>query len=60
MLRRNDFKAISEVFRKYHTEGTVDKLILRDMIDRMAVYFRQSNPSFDKSKFVRACGFYDE
>lgn len=60
MLRRNDFKAIAEVLRKYHTEGTIDKIYLRDMIDELSVHFRQSNPSFDKGKFLRASGFYQE
>ena len=60
MMRRDDFKAIAEIVRKYHTEGAIDKLVLRDMVDNLAAYFRQSNPSFDKGKFVKACGFYQE
>lgn len=60
MMRRADFKAIAETLRKYHTEGTIDKLILRNMIDNLCAYFRQSNPSFDKGKFIRACGYYQE
>lgn len=59
-MRRDDFKAIAEVLRKHHTEGTIDKLALRDLVDELSTYFRQSNPSFDKGKFVRACGFYQE
>ena len=60
MMRRNDFKAIAEVFRKYHTEGTVDKIMLREIVESFSVIFRQSNPSFDKGKFLRASGFYQE
>lgn len=60
MMRRDDFKHIAEIMRKYHTEGTIDKLILRDMVDNLSSYFRQSNPSFDKGKFVKLCGFYQE
>jgi hypothetical protein len=60
MMRRNDFQAIADIIRTYHTNGTVDKLVLRDMADKMSGYFRQSNPTFDKGRFVRACGWYDE
>lgn len=60
MMRRNDFKAIAETLRKRHTEGTIDKLALRDLVDDLSSYFRQSNPAFDKGKFVKACGFYQE
>lgn len=60
MMRRDDFKAIAEIVRKYHTEGAIDKLVLRDMVDNLSSYFRQSNASFDKSKFLRASGFYQE
>jgi hypothetical protein len=60
MMRRNDFNHIAEVIRKRYVDGTVDKLILRDMVDDMASYFRESNAAFDKTKFLRACGFYNE
>lgn len=60
MMRRNDFKEIAEVLRKYHTEGTIEKLALRNLVEDLSSYFRQSNPAFDKGKFVKACGFYQE
>jgi len=60
MMRRNDFRAIAETLRVYYTNGSVDKVVLRDMVDNMCNIFRQSNPAFDKGKFVKACGFYQE
>ena len=60
MMRRNDFRAIAETLRVYYTNGSVDKVVLRDMVDNMCNIFRQSNPAFDRSKFLRTCGFYNE
>lgn len=60
MMTRVDFKAIAEVIRKHHTENTIDKLTLRNLVDQLSVHFRQSNPTFDKGKFVKACGYYQE
>lgn len=59
-MTRTDFKAIAEVLRKYHTSGTIDKTVLREMINELCVHFRQSNESFDKGKFIKACGYYQE
>jgi hypothetical protein len=30
-----------------------------DFIDGLCFYFRQGNPSFDRDKFIKACGFED-
>lgn len=59
-MTRTDFKAIAEVLRKRHASGTIDKVVLREMVNEMCVHFRKSNESFDKGKFVKACGFYQE
>jgi len=60
MMRRDDFKAIAEVLRKRHAEGAIDKTVLRDLIEDLCHYFRSSNSSFDKGKFIKACGYYQE
>lgn len=59
-MRRNDFKAIAEVLRKYHTSGSIDKSVLREMINELCVHFRHSNDTFDKGRFIKACGYYQE
>lgn len=59
-MTRKDFKAIAEVLRKYHTSGSIDKSVLRELINELCVHFRQSNDTFDKGRFIRACGLYQE
>lgn len=59
-MRRDDFKAIAEVLRKHYTSGTIDKTVLREMINELCVHFRHSNETFDKGKFVKSCGYYQE
>lgn len=59
-MTRTDFKAIAEVLRKQNTYGTIDKVVLRAIIYDLCVYFRHSNETFDKGKFIRDCGFYQE
>ena len=59
MMRRPDFEAIASVIRSYRQEATLDRVVLRQMADDMSKYFKQSNPAFDKEKFIRACGYYD-
>ena len=60
MMRRNDFKAIAEVLRMYHSMNTIDKVVFRDMVEKLSRCFRESNPTFDKGDFVKRCGFYQE
>lgn len=57
-MTRTDFKAIAEIIREYkilHDDAAVYVLTTR-----LCNYFRQSNPTFDKGKFLRDCGFYQE
>ena len=59
MMRRPDFEAIANVIRSYRQEATLDRVVLREMAEDLCKYFKQSNPAFDKEKFIRACGYYD-
>lgn len=64
-MTRKNFKAIAEVIKTYRltslTISTIsEELLVRDLVEMMSLYFKQDNPTFDKSKFMRACGWYDE
>jgi len=59
MMRRPDFEAIAGVIREYRQAATLDRTVLREFADDLSKYFKQSNPAFDKEKFIRACGYYD-
>jgi hypothetical protein len=64
-MRRNDFKEIASIVRKHklNIEGLYNSqiplLLLNDLIEDFCVVFKKSNPSFDKSKFMKACGWYN-
>lgn len=58
MMRRADFKAIAEVIREYKL--LTDEAPVYVLTTKLCQYFRQSNPTFDKGKFLKACGFYQE
>lgn len=59
MMRRNDFKAIAEIIREYKIVTNNEEPVYL-LTTKLCQYFRQSNPSFDKGKFLKACGFYGE
>lgn len=57
MMVRKDFKAVAETIRlcKLNFPDDVGYHILAS---DLTIYFKKSNPSFDKEKFMKACGFY--
>ena len=59
MMSRKDFKAIAEIIRKYNLLG-VDNLDLHNLTEELASYFKKANPTFDRGKFIKACGWYQE
>lgn len=63
-MRRNDFKALAAIIRKrkvqMDSEDPYNIYYIRELVDDLVVYFKESNPSFDKSKFMKACGWYNE
>lgn len=58
-MRRDDFKAIAEIIREYKIVTKNEEPVYL-LTTKLCQYFRQSNPSFDKGKFLKACGFYGE
>jgi hypothetical protein len=57
-MRRADFKEIAEVIRMHKL---IDPTVVSmGLLEDLCVVFRKSNPTFDKGKFLRACGFYQE
>ena len=57
-MRRADFKAIAETIRQYNLAHQDQDI--RELIERLCVQFRISNATFDKGKFIKACGWYQE
>lgn len=57
-MTRKNFKAIADIMRKYKL--TSDEITINKLAAELATYFKTDNPTFDRSKFMRACGFYDE
>lgn len=60
-MTRKDFQAIASIIRHYKLESPTDsgytiEFLVKDLSD----YFQQANSSFDKDRFMRACGFYGE
>ena len=59
-MTRKDFEAIATSISYYQAQSPVDgKIALRYLADDLCKHFKQANPSFDKDKFLRACGFYE-
>lgn len=59
-MTRTNFKAIAEIIRKYKTGENGHIPELRSFTTELATYFKQANPTFERSRFMRACGWYDE
>lgn len=62
-MTRTDFNSIAEIIRKLSFEAEPSSASIQTLYivaDKLAVYFKQANPSFDRSRFIRACGWYDE
>jgi hypothetical protein len=57
-MTRTDFKAIAEIVREYKVSKEIPEDLLRGLIDKLCTHFRQSNPTFDRTAFVRKCGWY--
>lgn len=58
-MRRNDFKALAEVIREHKVHGHHYQPYFDVLVEDIAKVCRDSNPSFDKSKFMKACGYYN-
>ena len=58
-MTRKDFEAIAHILRE---KGLVidHKETIYELANDLARYFKQANPSFDKVKFIRACGWYQD
>lgn len=58
-MTRKDFKAIAEIIRTYNLTNH-DSLDLYNLTVELATYFRKANPTFDKGRFMKASGYYQE
>lgn len=59
MMTRKDFKAIAEIVREYNISKKFDDVEFHTFVNKLCVHFRQSNETFDKSDFLRKCGWYN-
>lgn len=55
---RKDFIAIAEIIRKYNLTNH-DSLDLYNLTTELAGYFKKANSTFDRSKFMKSCGWYN-
>lgn len=58
-MTRKDFKAIADIIREYKLVVGSDESVYV-LTTRLCQYFKQVNPTFDKGKFLKAAGFYQE
>lgn len=57
-MTRTDFKVIAEIIREYKLlSGDASVYVLTT---RLCQHFKQSNPTFDKGRFLKDCGYYQE
>jgi hypothetical protein len=59
MMSRKDFKAVAEIIRKYNILRH-DQMDLYEMSIELCSYFKKANPTFDKGRFLKAAGWYQE
>lgn len=65
-MRRSNFKAIAEIIRHYKINSEIQDPsktmskheLMYHLTDKLASYFKQDNPSFDRERFMKACGWY--
>jgi len=57
MLTAQHYEAIAEIIAQEHAKGNAESKITTETIAfKLAVYFKHDNPSFDREKFMYACG----
>lgn len=56
-MSRRDYEAIADIFsqRLSHTYGVDSNLAIKDVMYNFANHFEQTNPRFDRDKFIAAC-----
>ena len=59
MISRKDFAAVAAIIRKYNLIDT-DLLDLHNLTEELATYFKKANSTFDRGKFMRSAGWYQE
>jgi hypothetical protein len=58
-MTRTDFKALSVIIREFNVSKKFDDAEFYSFVSKMCTHFRQSNPTFDKTEFLRKCGWYN-
>lgn len=58
-MTRKDFEAIAEIVREYKLQKNQHESVY-ELTTRLSHYFRQANSTFNKGKFFKACGYYQE
>jgi hypothetical protein len=63
MMTRTNFKEIANIIRHQKVRfelNTWAEDSLYDITNELARYFKSNNPTFDRSKFMKAAGWYNE
>lgn len=58
MMTRTDFKALAQIIREYNVSKKFDDREFHSFVNKMCNHFWQSNPTFDRTDFLRKCGWY--
>ena len=61
MIRRKEHIEIAKIIRKYNIyQQHTGNMSLVEMVSEIANMLQRNNPSFDRSKFMKDCGWYNE
>lgn len=60
-MSRKDFEAIAKILRERHLKQlNQDGLDMYLLCEELALYFRKANPTFNRGKFMKLAGWYQE
>jgi hypothetical protein len=60
MMTRKDYIATAEILDVLVATATEESLPnILDAVDEFAVMFKKDNPRFDRTRFINACGVYE-
>lgn len=58
-MTRTDFKAIAQIVREYNVSKKFNDEEFYSLVSKMCTHFKKSNDTFDKTEFLRKCGWYN-
>ena len=59
-MTKKNFERVAEIIRYHKINSPYLIVDLRRIANDLAKYFKEENPEFNRSRFLQACGWYDE